>query len=261
MNSKLISSSISSSTMYIMKSKYDNAYIEFVSVFKEILDTISWSTPAMKLWNEDTQKNTCVFITRLLISHFKIPHYSPDNYDNLIHVLARLRIASKSKNWVDRIKYMRSACDIYMNNAIQYTGYNSVIYFEYMEGNVRHVEDNDVYDFLNENGQDVVSVIQVNLNTYLIMCLEPEKLTEYINNLNDKIIDIETGSINIETSVFKTKTFVFNNVTKLPIKNDYSWKTRKHESYVIVPTQDKMVNIPIENIKQWNQVKRAYSKL
>lgn len=259
MNSTTFSNSSNDCFEKSMNTQYKKIYTDISVLFNNIIDNILKSKKALKVWNNEQDKNTSVYIARLLFNYFKMPPISQDNYNNMISVLSHLKISSKSKELINKIKYIRSASYIYINNAISYTGFNSVINFDYVSGKVKNIDYQDVTDFLNENGHDVVSVIQVNVSSYLIMCLDQEKLSDYIKNLNNRIVDIEDDNGNI--GVFKTRTFVFDNVKKLPITEIFSWKMRKNESHVIVPIGNKTANVPIENIKQWNQIKRAYSKL
>lgn len=250
----------------IQKEMITKCFKRVCSTFEKVCESFMNSKIGQKIWYDSNTLNTHIYIAKIFINHYKESLVSNIDYKKLLPVLSSLKTSMMCVKWSDKLDYLRRACQLFVVLVQPYTGFSCVIGFEFQSGDFKTMDTEDIYDFLNEK-YDMASIIDVNVNTFMIMSLQNEVMESYIEGLNNRIIDVVTENGN--KAVFKVRTHVFTGTNKIPLKTQYSWKDRESMTTVPLPAftytkSGKKADtkyVPVKTIEYWNRVHRAYSKI
>ena len=226
-------------------------YSDIKTAYYKICGQINDSNKATDIWLTTVDKNTYSYIMDIFLSHYKESIIKPNDAERLALVLSDLKRSLKTRRWNQKMRYLRDASNQFVKTTIKYTGFSALVKFDYKEGDMTTLETMDVYDMFNAVS-DVVSILCVNEQTYLVQTLQPNKVYETCEQINGKDVIVEadniTGKFNITAKGFQSKN---------PIVKEFSWKEQKTRSFIIVPTNKKVDKHSISSILNANKKHRS----
>lgn len=215
--------------------------------YHKICNQINQSEKSTEIWVASIEKNTFVYIMDMFLSHYKESIIKSNDSELLELVIQHLNKALKSRLWAQKFRYLREAASQFVNTTIKYTGFSALVKFDYKEGDMTSLDTMDVYDMFNVVS-DVVSILCVNDQTYLIQTLQPKKVNEICNQINGKNLLVKTNDI---TGTFKLTTTGFK--TYSPVVEEYNWREQKNKKIVMVATNKKIEKYDVSDIIRANK--------
>jgi len=226
-------------------------YSGIKTAYYKICEQINDSEKATDIWLTSVDKNTFSYIMDIFLSHYKESIIKPNDAERLGLVLSDLNRSLKTRLWNQKMRYLREAASQFVKTTIKYTGFSALVKFDYKEGEMTSLDTMDVYDMFNVVS-DVVSILCVNDQTYLVQTLQPKKVYEICEQLNEKDVMVEadniTGTFNMTTTGFQSKN---------PIVKEFSWKEQKNKCFVTVATNKKIEKYSVGEIITANKIHRS----
>jgi len=186
----------------------DNLY----SSYDELFSTIIQSRDGLELFH--TMDTKFIFVAKFLMESFDIP-YLLENYHSYNKVKSILLESVDSKmGWNELINCLRRASRVFVEYAITYTAYSVLIEFKHNSGDIIELNYEDLYDYLNPLKCDIMSIVKIYKNTFIIMGVEQDKLNDEMTKINYLQADISHED-DTRYGLFDIKTYVFNSI-KLP---------------------------------------------